>query len=76
MLLLEQLRVAALNYLGVRMLVRKEQHVSVQQAVSRGAQRLLKSGAARAARVRLRTRVSGMTMIGLGTFLALARRET
>ena len=39
------------------------------------AHRLLESGAARAARARMLTRVSGMTMIGLGTFLALARRE-
>jgi len=39
------------------------------------AHRLLKSGAARAARARLMTRVSGFTMLGLGAFLALARRE-
>lgn len=39
------------------------------------AHRLLKSGAARAARARLLTRVSGITMWGLGGFLALARRE-
>lgn len=39
------------------------------------AHRLLKSGAARAARARLLTRVSGFTMLGLGAFLALARRE-
>lgn len=39
------------------------------------AHRLLKSGVARAARARLMTRVSGFTMLGLGTFLALARRE-
>jgi threonine/homoserine/homoserine lactone efflux protein len=39
------------------------------------AERLLKSGAARAARARLLTRVSGVTMLGLGTYLALARRE-
>jgi threonine/homoserine/homoserine lactone efflux protein len=37
--------------------------------------RLLKSGAARAARARLLTRVSGATMLGLGAYLALARRE-
>ena len=37
--------------------------------------RLLKSGAARAARSRLMTRISGITMLGLGSFLALARRE-
>lgn len=39
------------------------------------AHRLLKSEAARAARARLMTRVSGITMLGLGAFLALARRE-
>jgi threonine/homoserine/homoserine lactone efflux protein len=37
--------------------------------------RLLKSGAARAARARMLTRVSGVTMLGLGAYLALARRE-
>ncbi len=37
--------------------------------------RLLKSDAARAARARLLTRVSGVTMLGLGAYLALARRE-
>jgi threonine/homoserine/homoserine lactone efflux protein len=40
------------------------------------AHRLLKSGAARAARARLMTRMSGVTMLGLAAFLALARRET
>ena len=39
------------------------------------AERLLDSGAARAARARLMTRVSGVTMIGLGVFLATARRQ-
>ena len=39
------------------------------------AQRLLASGSARAARARLLTRASGVTMLGLGAFLALARRE-
>lgn len=39
------------------------------------ADRLLKSGAARTARARLLTRVSGVTMLGLGAYLALARRE-
>lgn len=39
------------------------------------AHRLLKSGAARAARARLMTRLSGVTMLGLGGFLALARRD-
>ena len=40
------------------------------------ADRLLESSAARAARARLLTRASGVTMIGLGTTLALARRES
>ena len=40
-----------------------------------GADRLLKAGAARAARARLLTRTSGVTMLGLGVYLALARRE-
>jgi threonine/homoserine/homoserine lactone efflux protein len=39
------------------------------------ADRMLASNAARATRARLLTRVSGITMIGLGAFLALARRE-
>ena len=39
------------------------------------AQWLLSSGPARAARARLLTRASGVTMLGLGAFLALARRE-
>lgn len=39
------------------------------------ADRLLKSGAARAARARLLSRASGITMLGLGAFLALARRD-
>jgi threonine/homoserine/homoserine lactone efflux protein len=39
------------------------------------ADHLLKSGAARAARARLMTRLSGATMLGLGAYLALARRE-
>jgi threonine/homoserine/homoserine lactone efflux protein len=39
------------------------------------AHRLLESGAARAARARMMTRVSGITMVGLGGFLALTRRE-
>ena len=39
------------------------------------ADRLLKSGAARAARARLLTQVSGVTLLGLGAYLALARRE-
>ncbi len=39
------------------------------------ADRLLQSSAARAARARLLTRVSGVTMLGLGAYLALARRS-
>ena len=38
------------------------------------ANRLLESAPARAARARLLTRVSGLTMVGLGAYLALARR--
>jgi threonine/homoserine/homoserine lactone efflux protein len=38
------------------------------------ADRLLQSGAAREARARLLTRASGVTMLGLGAYLALARR--
>jgi threonine/homoserine/homoserine lactone efflux protein len=38
------------------------------------AHRLLRSGAARAARARVLNRLSGVTMIGLGAWLALARR--
>jgi threonine/homoserine/homoserine lactone efflux protein len=40
------------------------------------ADRLLESDAARTARARLLNRVSGVTMLGLGAYLALARRET
>jgi threonine/homoserine/homoserine lactone efflux protein len=40
------------------------------------ADRLLRSGAARVARARLLTRISGATMLALGGYLALARRET
>jgi threonine/homoserine/homoserine lactone efflux protein len=39
------------------------------------ADRLLKSNAARATRARLLTRISGVTMLGLGAYLALVRRE-
>lgn len=39
------------------------------------ADRLLTSGVARAARARVMTRLSGVTMLGLGAYLALARRE-
>jgi threonine/homoserine/homoserine lactone efflux protein len=40
------------------------------------ADRLLASDTARAARARLLTRISGATMLALGTYLALARRPT
>jgi threonine/homoserine/homoserine lactone efflux protein len=40
-----------------------------------GASRFLKSSAARAARERLLTKVSGFTMVGLGIYLAAAKRE-
>ncbi|SAK78835.1 LysE family translocator [Caballeronia ptereochthonis] len=40
------------------------------------AARLLRSGAARAARARLLTRTSGLVMLGLGAYLALARRAS
>lgn len=39
------------------------------------ANRLLESKAARAARARLLTRASGITMLGLGAYLALAKRN-
>jgi len=39
------------------------------------ANRLLEFGVARAARARLMTRMSGVTMLGLGAYLTLARRE-
>ena len=39
------------------------------------AHRLLQSSATQSARARLLTRVSGVTMLGLGAYLALARRE-
>jgi len=40
-----------------------------------GADRLLQPGTARAARARLLTHLSGITMLGLGAYLALARRD-
>jgi threonine/homoserine/homoserine lactone efflux protein len=40
------------------------------------ANRLLDSASARAARERLLTRVSGLTMVGLGAYVALARRSS
>ena len=40
------------------------------------AERLLQSTAARATRSRLLTKVSGVTMLGLGAYLALASRKT
>lgn len=39
------------------------------------ADRFLRSSAVRAGRARLMTRVSGMTLLGLGAYLALARRQ-
>ena len=39
------------------------------------ANRLLRSGAARAARARLLTRSSGVTLVGLGVYLALTKRN-
>ena len=39
------------------------------------AARLLKSGVARATRARILTQASGVTMIGLGTYLAFAKRQ-
>jgi len=50
-------------------------NTSVDFAAVFAANRLLKSGVARAVRARLLTRVSGATMIGLGSYLALAKRE-
>lgn len=47
----------------------------VDVAAVLAANRFLRSGAAQAARARLLTRVSGATMLGLGAFLALAKRE-
>jgi threonine/homoserine/homoserine lactone efflux protein len=79
---------AYLVYLGVRLLMRQGQPMTVPAVASQGARRawvdvvavfaahrLLKSGAARATRARLMTHVSGVTMVALGAFLALARRE-
>ena len=39
------------------------------------AERLLRSSAVRAGRARVMTRISGVTMLGLGAYLALARRQ-
>lgn len=39
------------------------------------ADRLLRSSALRAGRARLMTRVSGATMLALGAYLALAKRQ-
>jgi threonine/homoserine/homoserine lactone efflux protein len=47
----------------------------VDVAAVLAAARLLRSDVARAARARLLTRVSGVTMLGLGAYLALARRQ-
>jgi threonine/homoserine/homoserine lactone efflux protein len=40
------------------------------------ADRLLRSSALRAGRARIMTRIAGITMLGLGAYLALARRQT
>jgi threonine/homoserine/homoserine lactone efflux protein len=50
-------------------------NTAVDVVVVFAAQRLLQSGAAREARARLMNRACGVTMLGLGAFLALARRE-
>lgn len=51
-------------------------NTTVDVMVVLAAHRLLKSTTARAARARLMNRVSGVTMLGLGAFLALSRRPT
>jgi threonine/homoserine/homoserine lactone efflux protein len=48
----------------------------VDVAATFAADRLLRSAAVRAARARILTRASGVTMLGLGTYLALARRDS
>ena len=50
-------------------------NTGVDVAVVFAATRLLASETARAARAKLMNRVSGVTMLGLGAYLALARRE-
>lgn len=50
-------------------------NTSVDVVAVFAAHRLLSSGAARVARARMMTRMSGATMMGLGAFLALTRRE-
>ncbi len=50
-------------------------NTAVDVAAVFGADRLLRSSTARAARARLMTRASGVTMLGLGAWLALARRN-
>lgn len=50
-------------------------NTAVDVAVVFAAQRLLKSGAARAPRARLLARSSGLTLVVLGAVLALARRD-
>jgi threonine/homoserine/homoserine lactone efflux protein len=47
----------------------------VARTVAGGRTEGLASGVARAARARLMTRLSGVTMIGLSVFLATARRQ-
>lgn len=50
-------------------------NTAVDAAAVFAAERLLRSSTARGVRARLLTWTSGLTMIGLGAFLALARRE-
>ena len=50
-------------------------NTAVDAAAVFAAERLLRSSTARSVRARLLTWTSGLTMIGLGAFLALARRE-
>lgn len=71
--LLKYVGAAFLSYLGVRMLLRKEPAVATEDVMAVVAtHQVMKSGEVRAARARLMTRVSGVTMLGLGVFLALA----
>jgi threonine/homoserine/homoserine lactone efflux protein len=50
-------------------------NTSVDVVAVFAAERLLRSKAARSARALMLTRASGVTMLGLGTYLALAQRE-
>jgi len=81
--LVKYLGAAYLLYLGVRMLMRKQADDAVESVPAQGARRalaegiavlavhrLLDSGVPKAARARLMTRVSGVTMIGLAALMA------